>query len=250
MCILVADDDSNTMQAQNAFNMNIMNQLIKNIYDELGIQFTAGCEHDKDFEGTWVSGDELSNPSPSILVQEFYQKYYGTKITSLAQIDKLNLKSFGWCVNKSVSAQCEALGTKYAEFNPSTAECKLLDAWYVDACENMLGGTWQGEICHIEDSAPEDTGDGDTPVVTDGNSGGSSKSGGSSAIPEAIEKFLEQQAVSVQDVREYQDVGKFQDVSQTGVLTTGSSSNVIEDYCKRFPNAPSCKSKSGGKSRF
>ena len=157
---LVKNDESNTIQDQTAFNMNIMNQLIKNIYDELGIQFTAGCEHDTEFEGTWVSGDELANPNPSILVQEFYQKYYGTKITSVAQIEKLNLKSFGWCVNQSVSTQCDALGEKYATFNASTAECELKDAWYEYTCEKILYGKWQNDKCHIEDDA-EGGGDND-----------------------------------------------------------------------------------------
>ncbi len=150
---LVMTDDSNTMQEQTAFNTNIMNQLIKKIYDELGIQFTAGCTHDKDFEGTWVSGEELANPNPSILVQEFYQKYYGTKITSVAQIESLNLKSFGWCVNKSVSAQCDVLGEEYATFNTSTAECDLTGKWYLRAC-GMLGGSWQNDICHVDTANP------------------------------------------------------------------------------------------------
>ena len=147
---LVLNDDSNTLQDQNAFNTNIMNQIIKDIYDELGIQFTAGCEHDKDFTGTWVSGEELSNPNPAILVQEFYEKYYGTKITTVAQIEKLNLKEIGWCVNGSASDQCDRLGSDYATFNTATAECELKEAWFENRCTEFLNGVWDGKTCHVE----------------------------------------------------------------------------------------------------
>ena len=181
---LVINDESNTVQEQNAFNTNIMNQLIKNIYDELGIQFTAGCEHDKDFEGTWVSGDELENPSPTLLVQEFYQKYYGTTITSVAQIDKLNLKSFGWCINKSVSQQCDALGPTFATFDTQNAKCVLSDDWYQYACEVMLKageGAYNKTtgICTIAD----DEGTAETPVdeQTSSNSGSNASDEGTTS---------------------------------------------------------------------
>ena len=154
---LVAADKSNTVrtaQDQDRFNTDLMNQIIKNIYDELNIAFTSGCE---DEGGEWVSVDEISNPNTSLLVQSFYKKYYGTEITNVAQIVDLNLTEAGWCVNENNGAACSALGEEFASF--TNGECRFTQAWYVDRCETVLGGHWSGGVngeCSVNMSqAPE-----------------------------------------------------------------------------------------------
>lgn len=134
---LVQNDTSNTLEGGEAFNINLMNQVIKNIYDELGIAFTAGCS---EFDGIWVSAQEWANPQPSVLVQEFYEKYYGTRITNVSQINDFNLVETGWCISDQGS-QCEALGSNYASLD-SLGVCHLEEDWYSHACHDLLGGHW------------------------------------------------------------------------------------------------------------
>ena len=138
---LVNADNSNTLQTEDSFNTNIMNQIIKSIYDELQIAFTAGCE---DEGGMWVFADEISSPQPTILLQEFYKKYYGTTITNATQVNNLNLAETGWCITGDGSAQCEAVGLKY---DTSTGSCDFTN-WYKGACD-MLGGTWTNDKCLV-----------------------------------------------------------------------------------------------------
>lgn len=141
---LVNSDSSNTLQDQDsdAFNVNLMNQVIKNIYDELGIAFTAACE---EVGGTWVSAYEWSSPQPSVLAQDFYITYYGTQITNLAQMNDFNLVETGWCIQDQ-EAQCAALGN-YANYNNNM--CNMQPAWYEHACEDLLGGYWNNNQCNL-----------------------------------------------------------------------------------------------------
>lgn len=140
---MINGDNSNNLSKTDAFNTNLMNQIIKSIYDELGIAFTAGCE---DEGGLWVSSQEMSNPDVSILKQDFYIKYYGTTITSTAQISDLNLAESGWCIDSAGQEACEFLDDNYAQI--VNGQCVIQNAWYNDHCE-LLGGTWDGEYCQI-----------------------------------------------------------------------------------------------------
>ena len=75
---LVNADNSNTLQASggDAFNTNIMNQIIKGIYDAIGIGFTAGCEETYDSgSGEWLNADEAVTINTGMLLQDFYKKY-------------------------------------------------------------------------------------------------------------------------------------------------------------------------------
>ncbi len=156
---LVSNDETKDTKDENdAFNTNLMNQIIKDIYDEIGIAFTAGCESEN---GTWVFANELSNPQPSALKQEFYQKYYGTTVTNISQIGDFGLKELGFCINASVQTQCEALGN-YAHYDENSADCILQPAWYQDTCTDVLGGVWNSatNVCDIDyqnDDAPDNT---------------------------------------------------------------------------------------------
>jgi len=140
---LVNNDNSNTLQANDAFNTNIMNQIIENIYDELQIALVSGCE---DKGGVWVSEKDGSTPEISVLVQDFYKTYYGTTITNVSQIADLNLSENGWCIMSNEQAQCNTLSSNYAKWTGT--QCELQPAWYPHACD-MLGGTWNNNECQI-----------------------------------------------------------------------------------------------------
>lgn len=143
---LVNGDNSNTVQNDDRFNTDLMNQIIKGIYDKLRIAFTSGCE---DEGGKWVSTDVIARPNTSLLVQDFYRKYYGTVITDVAQISDLNLAEDGWCVTENERDICDALGSEFASFDSNGGTCRLTQDWYVDRCETVLGGLWSNGECSI-----------------------------------------------------------------------------------------------------
>lgn len=130
-----------------AFNADLMNQIIKNIYDEIGIAFVSGCEYEG---GEWKFGNEISNPSVDMLKQEFYKKYYGVAITNLNQIDDFNLKETGWCIQTDDKAACEILrtyNTNYAKYD--NGRCILQPDWYKHVCTDVLQGTWENDMCAV-----------------------------------------------------------------------------------------------------
>lgn len=150
---LMKNDESNTIRDasyDDAFNTNIMNQIIKSIYDEIGIAFTSGCE---DEGGVWKSGNEISNPTVEMLEQKFYKKYYGVTITAMNQIDDLELKEVGWCITTNGQAACEDLGSNYATYG--NGKCNLTDAWYTDTCINVLHGRWSNGQCEVDVQNPD-----------------------------------------------------------------------------------------------
>ena len=134
---LVDTDASNTLTGGNAYNTDIMNQIIADVYNELEVGFSLGCT---DEGGMWVSPDGSSVPLISSLQQDFYKKYYGTTINNDTQVSNYNLAVTGWCVVGSDQQQCEALGNTYATYEGG--QCKLTSAWYSHACRDWLGGTW------------------------------------------------------------------------------------------------------------
>ena len=139
---LINSDGSNSLQENDAFNTNIMNQVIKDIYDAIKIAFTSGCE---DEGGEWKFATELQNPDALMLKQEFYKKYYGTTITNMSQINDLNLAENGWCIQK---------------------QKEWTDSDYGTAC-SLLGGVMNQGMCEIKNSG--------------GNSGGTNQSSNTSS---------------------------------------------------------------------
>lgn len=156
---LVNNDDSRTIgatddngQVVSSFNTNIMNQIIKDIYDSLGIAFTVGCE---EMGGSWVTAGEASAPAVEMLVQEFYTKYYGTRISSRNQYSSLNMEDKGWCINADKQQQCLGLSEEYRTGLDNNGQCVLTDTWYYDMCMSVLKGRWDGNNCIIDDITNE-----------------------------------------------------------------------------------------------
>ncbi len=187
---LVNDDNSRTIGQKDdegniasAFNTNIMNQLIKSIYDELGIAFTMGC---KEMDGIWVSADNISTPKPESLVQEFYKKYYGTRITNTNQINDLNLPETGWCISGEKNNQCSILGNDengkpYCELQ-SDGSVKLTPEWYEFMCAKALYGEWDvvGRACKLNDVSLQENIDDSSDGEQESNTAYSGTSNGSS----------------------------------------------------------------------
>lgn len=150
---LVDSDDSNYLQqSASAFNTNLVNQIVNEIYDELDIVFTSGCENEG---GVWVSGSEtLPSSSLSLLNQNFYRTYYGTTITSQSQLSELNLPEVGLCVLSDEQQQCEALhGTWNSGSDSQDRGCEFENSQYTSWCR-WLGGNWsasdsEGGTCTI-----------------------------------------------------------------------------------------------------
>lgn len=157
---LVNDDESRTIGAVDAetgkfsseFNTNLMNQLLKDIYDELGLAFTKGCE---ELGGTWMTSAEMSRPKLEMLIQEYYTKYYGTKVTKQGQFVSLGLDDYGWCVSLEKTSNCTDLGDEYTEGLDNEGSCKLTDKWYMDMCVDLLGGHWEKGNCVLENVTKE-----------------------------------------------------------------------------------------------
>jgi len=146
---MVDNDNSNVLLAADEvdeFNTNIMNQIIKDIYDELDLAFSSGCE-EAPINGRWVSVNS-GNVAPVGLETRFYDTYFG--ITNEAQIRELALSDAGWCVIGNEGQRCEMLGENYAHWE--NGQCNLTDEWYEHACEDLLGGlgaTWVNNSCQI-----------------------------------------------------------------------------------------------------
>ena len=159
---LVNEDTSRTIgdtdsagKVTSAFNTNIMNQIIKDIYDKLGIAFTVGCE---EMGGSWVTAGEVARPATEVLVQEYYTKYYGTSVTSLSQYKSLGLEDYGWCISADRQEQCLNLGEEYTTGLDATGSCKLTDLWFMDMCIDVLNGRWDGANCIMDNVTQEMTG--------------------------------------------------------------------------------------------
>ena len=149
---LVNEDDSRTIGNSSAFNTNIMNQIIKDIYDKLGIAFTIGCE---EMGGTWVTAGEVARPDYNMLVQEYYTKYYGTSVTSISHYKSLGIEDYGWCISADRQNQCLNLGEEYTMGLDSNGSCKLTDLWFMDMCLDILHGRWDGANCVMENVTQE-----------------------------------------------------------------------------------------------
>ena len=181
---LVENDESRTVSEASAFNVNIMNQLIKTIYDELGIGFATGCEETVDDKvgGKWVSAEYGVKPKIAELYQPFYEKYYGTVITADKQLSDIGADDHGWCLKKEeakeiqnaiesgeINAMCPVAGGTW-----ENEQCTFSDSWYVSTCVDVLGGSWisSSEVCEI-DGITQDTPGFDSDESSSGSGRGS-----------------------------------------------------------------------------
>ena len=175
---LVASDESNTISGMSAFNLNVMNQVIKDIFDELQIGFSVGCEEldatdvknrvaKGDFEteekpyarkGIWYDADSITTPDVNLLYAPFYKKYYGMATLSVDTISRLSLEDKGWCLDSDKIKGKGALEDICSSFagDVNGDMCSLDDSFYELRCCEM-GGIWQNNTCRFE-NWPQKTG--------------------------------------------------------------------------------------------
>lgn len=142
---LVMADKSNTISSDPTkyFNLDVVNSVIKDLFDELDLAFSAGCEYTG---GRWLSGNATIKPDISDLNQKFYQKYYGVVVKSASDALKFNTDDKGWCIVDSVvKEQCLAQNQTYDEY---LNDCILSESWYSQKCQ-ALGGTYANSQCEI-----------------------------------------------------------------------------------------------------
>ena len=114
---MVRSDESNTSGRESAFNTEIVNRVIKNIFDELGLAFAMGCE---DSHGIWYDDGATAVKSwaSGILTvddlnQDYYKTYYGG--TSLQSIlGSIKAGDIGVCLEASGEKSCDRLGGTFS----------------------------------------------------------------------------------------------------------------------------------------
>ena len=152
---LVVNDKSNTIRDGDvsAFNLEVVNRVIKDIFDELGLAFSHGCEYTG---GKWLDKDTAAyTPNVEDLNSEYYRKYYGVAVTNPSDLAKLpkdvgGQSEQGWCiVDTSVKLRCLEQGS-LAHYDENMNDCVLSDEWYSSRCHS-LGGTYSGSSCEISD---------------------------------------------------------------------------------------------------
>lgn len=148
---MVNDDEANTLATSaETYNIRIMNQVIQDIYTELKLAFTAGCEA---VDGRWTT---VAPNSADLLNQDFYSTYYGMSNSqvSLTGANGYLIEEIGWCIVNSEQQQCIDLninGHQYATWNWENGQCELTDAGYQHLCVDNLGGSWVGGLCSVSD---------------------------------------------------------------------------------------------------
>ena len=156
---LVKNDESNTIGTNeiSAFNLEIRDRIIKDVFAELGIGFSVGCES---LDGIWMNGGDIKNLNAADLHAEFYKKYYGVSIANASSVANLNLEDVGYCVSGNLKTTCleqnrdpsdknKMLEVALAEFDEALNQCVLTPAWYESRCD-MLGGTYFNQQCEIQ----------------------------------------------------------------------------------------------------
>ena len=153
---LVMNDKSNTIGDSSAFNLEVVNRVIKDIFDELNLAFTAGCEY---MGGTWLNSGATYEPTAEDLNAAFYRKYYGISVNNPTELAKFHKKrqgeangDQGWCIVDSlVKTRCLEQGS-LAHYDENMNDCVLSDEWYSSKCR-ALGGTYSGSSCEITNTA-------------------------------------------------------------------------------------------------
>ena len=141
---MIKDDRSNPNynpddpDSTSAFNTDIVNRVIKDIFDKLGIAFTMGCEEtggiwygDSEAVSSWTSGSLTT----SDLNKDFYNKYYGGMSLQTVIDSIMNGDDVGVCLNMDGKKLCEQIGGTY-----TGSVCDLKSGYKKQLCE-WIGGT-------------------------------------------------------------------------------------------------------------
>lgn len=128
---------------------DVVNSVIRDIFDKLGLLWTQGCE--EDFDGMWVDDVDIKyinngNGIPKELLNTaFYKQYYGGDTESVLKAISSERET-GVCLTQSVEAICKVVG---GTLNGNDCDLsKISPDWYKKQC-NELGGTYNSNKCTI-----------------------------------------------------------------------------------------------------
>ena len=148
----VREDTSNPNSENSTLNVDAVNNVLRDIFDSLGLAFTMGCE---DTGGMWYNDSVVASwTSGSLTVDDlnkaFYDKYYsGTSLESIVNsVVKGEGGEIGVCVKMSAKDVCVKL---FGEAAYSTGECIIPESNLSDMCKWLNNGDLSGGQCKIPD---------------------------------------------------------------------------------------------------
>ncbi len=137
------DEDVNTIRdaekyGTSQYNIKLVNRVIKDIFDELELQFSIGCEN---LGGSWYSLEDLGGiPEFSTLKQDFYKDYYGVSVNTASDVERLKLTDKGFCIDndkaKANQIAEQACTDEGGTWNKDAGECSWDSALW-KWCNNL-----------------------------------------------------------------------------------------------------------------
>ncbi len=147
---MVRSDESNINDREkSAFNTDIVNRVIKGIFDELGLAFAMGCE---DSGGVWYDdgATAVKSLTSGILTvddlnQDYYKTYYGG--TSLQSIlGSIKTGDVGVCLEASIEKFCAGKG----DVDRDKVSCNLNKTYTQKLCRWLDStGNYKNGNCNI-----------------------------------------------------------------------------------------------------
>ncbi len=144
---LSTDENGNP---SSAFTVDIVNRMIKDIFSDLGLAFSSGCE---EMDGVWwtagqLGGSMLTSLTVNDLKKDFYDTYYGgTSLPSL--LASVKGGDIGACLDVKLETYCIEGSVGTPDTNKET--CALTFEWVQDLC-TFLGGNISPDTCKTDTS--------------------------------------------------------------------------------------------------
>ena len=135
---------------ESGLNLDVVERVIKNLFDELGLAWNMNCEK---FGGVWYEADKLMGVWTGTITEgdlnkDFYTKYYGgTSLSSIVSSINGKLGDIGACINQSAEKTCKSMFGDNAWKN---GQCDVETAdknWYSNKCKLLANGTLSGDSC-------------------------------------------------------------------------------------------------------
>lgn len=145
------NDTANPNSENTTLNVDAVNNVLRDIFDSLGLAFTMGCE---ETDGIWYNDGAVASWSSGTLTiddlnKDFYDKYYGgTSLQSILDSIKGKQGDIGVCVKASAKDVCVQL---FGEAAYSTGECIIPQDKLSDMCKWLNNGDLSSGQCKIPD---------------------------------------------------------------------------------------------------
>ena len=145
------EDTSNPNSKNSTLNVDAVNNVLRDIFDSLGLAFTIGCENTG---GVWYNDGAVASWAAGSLTiddlnKDFYDTYYGgTSLQSILDSIKGKQGDIGVCVKASAKDVCVQL---FGESAYSTGECIIPQDKLSDMCKWLNDGDLSSGQCKIPD---------------------------------------------------------------------------------------------------